>query len=77
MDEVPLLLWDNMPGILGLAFGMFGLGLFVGIVAGFWWGRARTSGDDNGWRKLCETINDQQAEIERLRGELRHGLSID
>lgn len=73
----PALLLDYMPHILTLGFGMFVLGMVIGFIAGFWRGRVRTSGDDNGWRRLCETINDQQATIEKLRYEVKNCISID
>jgi len=74
----PPLLWDCMPAILAFAFGMFAFGGLVGLLAGYCWGSARTSGQDgDDRRRLVQTINNQQETIERLRNEVKFGMSVD
>lgn len=76
MTDAPLL-WDSMPWILAMGFFMFCLGLGLGLVAGFWWGRTLTIGDTCAIQDLCDRINDAEAEIERLREKAKYDLSID
>jgi len=55
-------------------------GAFCGViafVAGFWWGSKRTSGDTCAIQDLCDRYNALEEECERLRNEIKYGLSVD
>ena len=69
--------WWAMAGMFALGGALFGS-------AGYWWGSKRTSGETCAIQdlikcheNLCHSHNELQAENERLREEVKHGLSID
>ena len=76
MNEAPLL-WDHMGGILLAMAISGGFGVACGLFIGYGWGSTRTSGETCAIQDLCERYNSLEAECERLREEVKHGLSID